>query len=270
MKRDNMGDRFKGYENCYRIYLPKRQAVIVRCDMRARRSFTKGFDKPYDEVFAQVMQETAKQLCENISGAKFAYTQSDEISIVLTDYETINTEPWFGNNLQKIVSISASMATLYFNKFFQEEVAPGFDYIEQDEKLRDVQIAHLKALTSRQALFDARTFILPREEVCNYFYLRQLNCVRNSIQSAGQANFSHKELQGLNCDQIQEKLFQEKHINWGMDYPTWFKNGTAVYKYPTYVEDMDGHMITRNKWRIDKNIPMFSANPEFINKHIIF
>lgn len=265
-KKDNLGDRMKDYENCYRLYLPKRQSIIVRCDMRAGHSFTKGFAKPYDKIFAYAMRETTKQLCENVGGCKFSYQQSDEISLVLTDYESINTEPWFGNNLQKIVSISAAMATYYFNDEFRRLIhKEAFDGPQSP-----ATEAHQKSITQKLCVFDSRVFLIPREEVVNYFYFRQLDCVRNSIQSAGQVNFSHKSLQNKNCNQIQEMLFQEKSINWARDYPAWFRNGIACYKKPTNITTPTGEVVERNKWYIDCDIPMFAAQPDFINKHIIF
>lgn len=262
MDHSNLGTRMKAYENCYRLYLPKRQAVIVRIDGRAFHSFTKGFAKPYDVIFARAMQDTTKQLCENIGGCKFGYQQSDEISLVLTDYESINTEPWFGNNLQKIVSISAAMATFFFRQNFIAAITSD----PKDDKEQE----HFKAYSEKLAVFDARAFIIPREEVVNYFYWRQLDCVRNSIQSAGQANFSQKILQNRNCNQIQEMLSQEKGINWAQDYPTWFRNGIACYKKPINITAFTGEITERNKWFIDKDIPMFSANPDFVNKYVIF
>lgn len=272
-KNDALSSRMKQYENCYRLYLPRRQAVIIRIDGRAFHTFTKGFARPYDTVFADAMQQTALKLAENISGCKFVYTQSDEISLVLVDYENINTEPWLGNNLQKIVSISASMATLYFNNAYRELVSPAFDYIERDEKLREVQLAHLEALTKRTAIFDSRVFIVPREEVFNALYWRQTDCIRNSIQLLGQANFSHNQLQGKNCDEIQEMLWQEHGINWSKE-PEWFKNGVAIYKEPMLVThtmpDGTSKTVERNKWFVDKNIPIFIRDRNFINKHIEF
>ena len=276
-KNDSLGNRMKGYENCYRLYLPKRQAIIVRCDGRAFHNFTKGFNRPYDVVFAKAMWETAKQLCENIGGCVFGYTQSDEISLVLVDYKNINTEPWFGNNLQKIVSISASMATYFFKKNFEEAIRD--EYIDwyttgtvNDEK-EELLNQHTQAYNNKLCVFDARAFILPREEVANYIYWRMLDCTRNSIQLAGQAYFSHKQLQNKNCDQIQEMLWQEHQVNWSK-YPTWFKNGVAIYKQPRkiYHQNEDGmqSFIVRDKWIIDLEMPMVSQNPDFINKWVIF
>ena len=228
MFKDAIGDRMKQYENCYRIYLPRRSAVVVRIDCRAFHTFTKGFARPYDKLFASCMWETARKLCENVSGCKIGFTQSDEITLILTDYENLNTEPWFGNNLQKIVSITASMATLFFNNAFREAVKTTKIGLTEDLKM------HTRALNERTAVFDSRAFLIPREEIFNVLYWRQLDTKRNSIQLLGQANFSHKELQNKNSDEIQEMLFQEKGINWAKE-PEWFKNGVAIYKKPTEV-----------------------------------
>lgn len=277
MDHSDIGARMKAYENCYRIYLPKRQAVIVRIDGKAFHSFTKGFNRPYDTVFAKCMWETAKQLCENISGCVFGYTQSDEISLVLVDYKNINTEPWFGNNLQKIVSISASMATYFFKKNFEEAIRDEYtDWYttgtvnDEKEKLLN---QHTQAYNNKLCVFDARAFIVPREEVSNYIYWRQLDCVRNSIQLAGQAYFSHKQLQNKNCDQIQEILWQKHEVNWSK-YPNWFKNGVAIYKQPQEIyhknEDGTQSFVVRDKFTIDLEMPMVSQNPDFINKWVIF
>lgn len=267
MFTDPIGDRMKGYENCYRIYLPKRSAVIVRIDGRAFHTFTKDFARPYDEVFARSMWETARKLCENVGGCKFAYTQSDEITLVLTDYENINTEPWFGNNLQKIVSITASMATFFFDQAFREAVEN--EIFNKTGRL-DIQRKHLKAL-SKIHIFDSRAFIVPREEIFNVLYWRQLDCKRNSIQLLGQAHFSHNQLQGKNSNQIQEMLWQEKGINWAKE-PEWFKNGVSIYKQPTEVMFLNKYdnedMVIRNKWIVDKNTPVFTQDHAFINKHV--
>lgn len=270
MYKDAIGDRMKQYENCYRIYMPRRQAVVVRIDGRAFHTFTKGFARPYDELFASCMWETAQKLCENVGGCRFGYTQSDEITLILTDWENPKTEPWFGNNLQKIVSISASMATLYFNDAFMKMLSKAFhDKSISSERL---QVYH-KARSKKEALFDARAFIIPREEIFNVLYWRQLDCKRNSIQLLGQANFSHNQLQNKNSDEIQEMLFQEKGINWAKE-PEWFKNGVAIYKKFTkvdYYSEFDGSsgVVYRNKWYIDLETPVFTKDRQYIEKYFI-
>ena len=207
------------------------------------------------------MWETAQQLCENISGCKFAYTQSDEITLILTDYEDIKTEPWFGNNLQKIVSISASMATYYFNKAFYQAMEDEYlDWYIDGEESKSL-MTHSEAYNERIACFDARAFIVPREEIFNVLYWRQLDCVRNSIQLLGQAHFSHKQLQNKDQNEIQEMLFQEKGINWANE-PNWFKNGVALYRKPI------GEPTIRNKWYLDLDTPIFTKDRNYIEKHI--
>ena len=266
MFKDVIGDRMKQYENCYRIYLPRRSAVIVRIDGRAFHTFTKGFARPYDRLFASCMWETARKLCENVSGCKFGYTQSDEITLVLTDYENINTEPWFGNNLQKIVSITASMATFFFHEAFSNAVENEVFTIAG---CLDIQKKHLGAL-SKIHIFDSRAFIVPREEIFNVLYWRQLDCKRNSIQLLGQANFSHNQLQNKNSDEIQEMLFQEKSINWAKE-PEWFKNGVAIYRKPvTVINHLPNNEIAtaeRKKWYIDLDTPVFTKDRDYIEKH---
>lgn len=118
-KNDSLGDRMKGYEGVSRNFLTRRVPAIIRLDGKAFHTFTKGMEKPFDPVLTQAMQETMKYLCENIQGCVLGYTQSDEITLVLTDYATIQTDAWFGYNIQKMCSVSASMATMAFNREFE-------------------------------------------------------------------------------------------------------------------------------------------------------
>ena len=256
--RDDLGQRMKSYyENVYRFGLTRRTPVAIRIDGKAFHTFTRGFQKPFDPVLIAAMQRTMKYLCENIQGCKLGYTQSDEITLILTDYDTLTTDAWFGYELQKMCSIAASMATMAFNKFFDEEVdmwgrktfeyfwdEGGYDpektsFAQSDMDLVD---AYDKALR-KGAMFDARVFNIPKEEVTNLVYWRQLDAARNSVQMVGQANFSHNELQNKSCNMIQEMLMTEKEINWN-DFPTHLKRGSCCVKTP-------------NGWHIDKEIPMF-------------
>lgn len=114
------------------------------------------------------------------------------------------------------------------------------------------------------AMFDARCFNIPKEEVTNCILWRQQDATRNSISSAGQAHFSHKQLEGLNSNQIQELLFQEKGINWN-DYPTKFKRGSCCIK--KYHQTMN--QTLRSYWFIDNEIPIFKGEDrEYIEKLI--
>ena len=136
-KRDSLGDRMKGYEYISRNYLTKKLPVIIRLDNKAFHSFTKGIKRPFDIILIETMQETAKKLCENIQGCKVAYTQSDEITLLLTDYEKIDTQGWFEYNIQKMCSISSSMATLYFNTIYKEKVKEYIDNISCETMINE-------------------------------------------------------------------------------------------------------------------------------------
>ena len=286
--RDSLGDRMKGYENSYRMYLPKRMPVIIRVDGKAFHSFTKEFKRPFDDMLISCMQTTAMRLCSQIEGAKLAYVQSDEISILLTNNDTIETEPWFGNNLQKLASITASMATLAFNREWNNlvdeydmdyEAWAMFDEPYEKEEKRELQnrLFHAYDKASQNgALFDARAFVLPEDEVVNYFWWRQLDATRNSIQMVAQYYFSHNELQGLNCNELQNKLLTEKNINWN-NYPISYKRGSCIVKKDTKVlvnvnfnydfnKEPEFTEVMRKRWTIDQNIPIFSQEREYIEE----
>lgn len=243
---DDLGTRMKKfYEEVPKHKLQRRTPVAIRIDGKAFHTFTKGFEKPFDGVLMTTMQNTMKYLCENIQGCVLGYTQSDEITLILVDYQTLITDAWFDYEIQKICSISASMATMAFNKFF-------YDNLPADSEYTDI---YYKAL-ERGAMFDARCFNIPKEEVCNLIYWRQLDAIRNSIQMVGQAYFSHKELQGKSCKDIQDMLAFGYGIEWRY-YPTPCKQGTCCIK-------------TEEGWMIDKNIPIFKGEDRNYIDKLIF
>jgi len=250
MDKTTLGDRMKGYENIERRYLPKRAPVIIRIDGAHFHTVTRGCERPFDKAFRDAMNCTMLDLCRNIMGAKLGYTQSDEITILVTDDDTIETDAWFGKNLQKIVSVSAAMATFYFNR----EVEKAVESYAASEGLRRALVC------GRQAIFDARAFTIPREEVLNVFEWRQQDCVRNSIQSVGQTYFSHKELDHKSCNDIQNMLFTQEGINWN-DYPVALKRGVCAKQEPTLINEDTYRM----KWALHENIPIFHEYPNYIN-----
>ena len=235
-----IGDRMKAYENCYRNYLPNGFDVIIRVDGRAFHTFTKNFYKPFDTLFMKSMKDTAAKLCKEIQGVKFAYVQSDEISLWL-NYDYANGEqPWFGNNIQKMVSISASVATLAFNRAFALNVIDKMNETDNDDEEAWQMIENYDNI-SDTATFDSRVFILPHEEVANYFLWRVKDMERNSIQMVARSLYSHKELVGKKSADLHE-LIHQKGQNWN-DYPGDMKHGTVIVKHIHSVGD-----AWRTKW----------------------
>jgi tRNA(His) 5'-end guanylyltransferase len=208
------------------------------------------------------MNNTMKYLCANIQGCKLGYTQSDEITLLLTDYTTLTTDAWFGYGVQKMCSIAASMATLMFNKYFRDAINKKFTGTIED-------FDHFKALSmarDKGAMFDARCFNIPKEEVVNCFIWRQQDATRNAIQMLGQSNFSHKELQGKSCNMIQDMLMTQKGINWN-DFPTYLKRGSACIKKEKVVNveyapsnGVLATVTTRPGWEIDLDMPMLKGD----------
>ena len=217
----SLGDRMKTYESVTEFHLTRRIPVIIRIDGRAFHSFTRKFGRGWNEEFVNQMIEVAKVVQKDIQGCNFCYCQSDEVSFLLTDYKTIRTSPWFDYDARKLVSISASLAS-----------------------------SIMTLLNNKVISFDSRAFSLPQDEVCNYFIWRQQDATRNAIQMAGQEHFSHKQLNNLSCNDIQEKLFQEKQINFN-DYPVIRKRGFCV------INDV-----------IDKEIPIFSQDRNYVERFV--
>ncbi len=285
---DELGKRMKEYyEGIPKTKLMRRTPVAIRIDGKAFHTFTKGFEKPFDEVLIKSMQETMKYLCENIQGCVLGYTQSDEITLILVDYKNLDSSAWFDYEVQKMCSIAASMATMAFNKAFSKafdewgrENLP--DWYEGgtnepvDKDLMKLCEAYDNA-ERRGAMFDARVFNIPKEEVTNLIYWRQLDATRNSIQMVGQANFSHKKLQNKSCNMIQDMLMTEKGINWN-DFPAYQKRGSCCIKEEYYPKpalgcedcDVDASSI-RTRWVIDKEIPIFkNEDRNYIERLINF
>ena len=261
MFKDELGTRMKKYyEEVPKIKLMRRTPVIIRIDGRSFHSFTKKFQKPFDELLIKAMQETTKYLCENIQGCVLGYTQSDEISLLLVDYKKLDSGSWFDYEVQKMCSIAASMATMAFNKFFMFEFEEFDRWIYEGnptDKERQLYDVYYDAIC-KGAMFDARVFNIPKEEVTNYFLWRQLDATRNSIQMVGQAHFSHKELQNKTCNDIQDMLMVQKRINWN-NLPTYQKRGScAIYAdYQNPKSLTEGDRI--KGWIIDKDIPIFKG-----------
>ena len=244
----NLHERMKQYEAVSQTYLMRRTPVIIRLDGVAFPTFTKNFDKPLDEVLGTAMKGTTIYLVNNIQGCVLGYTQSDEISLVLQDYKKLDTDAWFGYNVQKLVSVSAKMATAQFNKLFNRYIAflPG----ETSGRYREAILENIG--------FDSRCWNLPFEEVNNYLIDRQQDAERNSINLLAQQYYTQKELDGIKSKKLQDKLFTEHGVNWN-DLPIEQKRG---YVY-----------IPRSNPKFDEYnrfTPIFSQEPEFVNSLIKF
>ncbi|MBR4984005.1 MAG: tRNA(His) guanylyltransferase Thg1 family protein [Lachnospiraceae bacterium] len=268
--QDNIGDRMKNnYENISKTKLMRRCPVVVRLDGRAFHTFTRGFNKPFDAILVDSMQDTMRYLCKNIQGCVFGYTQSDEITLILIDYQTFESEAFFDYEVQKLCSVIASMATMYFNKWFEARSImyknyynanqlskPGIpkEWSENNNLNNEKYIEALFNAIDKGATFDCRVFNIPKEEVANLIYWRQLDAMRNSVQMVGQANFSHKQLQGKSCEQIKEMLITEKNINWD-NFPIYLQRGTACYK-----QDLAPCLA----WYLDEEMPIIKDNRAYI------
>lgn len=248
----NLSDRIKNYENCYRFKMLKKTIVIIRLDGRSFSKYTKNLNKPFDDGFSEDMDSTAVYLCENIQGAKFAYTQSDEISIILTDFDNLESEAWFDYNVQKMVSIAASLATAKFNELrLIRKCKNNYNSITS----ADIQ-------NNKLAMFDARVFQVPTPyEMVNAMILRQQDCTRNSISMAASSCYSHKELEKKSGNEKQEMLFQ-KGINWN-NYAPKYKRGVVIKKVKTPANTPNGELVMRNKWKTC-DTPIFTEDKEFL------
>jgi tRNA(His) 5'-end guanylyltransferase len=268
-KRDSLGDRMKNnYENRAKTYLLRRTPVIIRLDGKAFHTFTRGFAKPFDARLMRVMQETTLELCKNIQGCVFGYTQSDEITLVLVDYNALDTDAWFDYSVEKMCSVAASMCTLYFNRIFTricgEFIKEHAANAKDKENLGDLadQIdrvlkAYMRGIKNG-GLFDARVFNVPNEEVTNCVLWRQNDATRNSVSSLAQAYFSPKELHGKNGSQMQDMLMEKYGINWN-NLSITEKRGTAIIKND------------EGEWIIDEEMPILRGEGrEYLESRIHF
>jgi tRNA(His) 5'-end guanylyltransferase len=270
--KDEINDRMKDfYENRTRYYLPRRTFTVIRIDGKSFHTYTRGLNRPFDQGLIDDMDATTKFLCESIQGARFAYVQSDEISILLTDFEKNTTDAWFDGNIQKMCSISASMTTAKFNE------------LRIARYMNEIHFNSESNVKRTSAFFDSRVFTIPLEdEVINYFIARQQDATRNSISAVAQSMYSAKELHGKTTDNMQELIF-EKGQNWN-DFPVGQKRGRAVAKRTKLVEvkgeayhkskdksafiiNETGIFVERNAWTV-LDPPIFTGDKSFIRNEI--
>ena len=270
-KNNSLNVRMKeNYENRAKTYLTRRCPVIIRLDGRSFHTFLKGFKKPYDEIFHSAMNATMKYLCENIQGCKIGYTQSDEITLFLTDYESLASDAWFDYNVQKMCSIAASMATLAFNRILEGEIY-NYGRKRLSSNFDEEYYGTVRKKIAVGAMFDARVFNIPKEEVTICFVWRQKDATRNAIQMLGQTYFSQSQLSGKSNSDIQDMLMLEKGVNFN-DMPVEFKRGTCCIRNYQVCAPYGNYMYFKDlkdgEWGIDQNIPIFTEDREYIERFI--
>lgn len=269
-----IGNRMKEfYENVSRTQLMRRCPVALRMDDKDFKHFTKNFKKPYDRLFRDTMQETMLNLCQSIQGCVFGYTQSDEIILILVDYETFSQEAWFNYEIQKMVSTAASMTTMYFNKIFERKtrefvmencclIDSNDDFSQEenpDEELRRY-VKIYKDAVSKGAMFDARCFNVPKEEVPDLIYWRQLVAIRNYVQMTARTHLSNTEVKNKITKEMKQML-EQIGITWE-DYPIDCQRGACAIR-----EQRDGDV--RPHWYVDKNIPIFKGEDrDYVNRFV--
>lgn len=206
----SLGDRMKAHESVAKHKLMKKIPVIVRVDGKAFHTLTRDLDKPFDDDLIKSMTNMGFDLAKEMQGFKLGYVASDEASFLLSDLDSINTEAWFDYKIDKINSVSAAYATLYFNKHFQFQ-------------------AKVKEQSVKEGVFDCRCFNIPKEDVANYFLWRARDWERNSLQMYARSVFSHKELHGKGHSEIHDML-HKKEKNWATDLALQQKNGSWIHQ----------------------------------------
>jgi len=215
----DIGDRMKkNYEDRSCMKLTRRTPVILRLDGKAFHTLTRNFNKPFDHEFIGIMQEVSLALCQNIQGARMSYTQSDEISILLTDFDTFHTEAWFDYNVQKMVSVAASLASVLFNKLIYAKLA----------------VLYPEGAFIPMPVFDCRAFNVSREDVQNYFVWRQKDWIRNSLHMFARGYYTPREMLGKCTSDIHDMLY-DADVNWA-HLESHLKNGTLYMLNKTTME----------------------------------
>jgi tRNA(His) guanylyltransferase len=247
---DSIGDRMKMYESIPRASLTPKIPVMMRLDGKAFHTLTRGMKRPVDLSFQAAMRNTARKLCEEIQGTRVAYVQSDEITLLLVDYQSIHTQAWFGYDVQKMCSVAAGIASATFTSLIRE------------------------AYPELTGVFDCRVWNLPEAEVVNCFVWRQQDAVRNSIQSLAQAHFSQKQLFQKDQAAMQDMLVLQKGVNWN-DCPVPQKRGVCIvkekYEVPSTfatASGLVGENVTRTRWVIDFEIPTFTQDRDYIQRFV--
>ena len=252
-----------------RIKLPKRTPIIIRVDGKAFHTLTRRFKRPWDESFIRAMNETALELCRQIQGTALAYVQSDEITLFVRNYDRYETSPWFDNVLQKMCSVSAAIATMAFNRFAESSEGGSINH--------NTENSHPWA--GVYGTFDSRVFAVPREEVCNVFVDRQIDCIRNSKLGLGQHIIGKKKVHGMDQNDITEALLRDHDTDWEKEH-TWHKFGRVIRKEnvlrvgrvksitpaPGGGISVGRYAVQRPTWVVMEDTPLFKDNRQLVDE----
>lgn len=276
IKKDSLGDRQKSYEAVSESRLVPKIPIIIRIDGKAFHTYTRGMKKPFDNVLGYAMRETTRALCKDVHTCVFGYTQSDEITLILKLPDRIKSQEYVNRRVQKMVSLTASKATRYFNKFFRKAVEEFEEFnrkkslelsraigkyginsyevikLENEVDLDSEKLYKTYIKRLGDAEFDSRAFNIPEWDCINNIIWRQQDAIRNSVEAVGHVYFSDKELNKVKCEQIKEKLINEKGIDWENDFTSYQKYGACCYK-SIEEKKIGDKTVFRNSWHIDEN-----------------
>lgn len=247
MDKTSLGDRMKKFERAFKYALPPRMPFIIRVDGKAFHTLTKGMERPFDDKLIWLMNIVANSLCSEIQGAQLAYVQSDEVSILVHNYKRFESQGWFDNQVQKMASVSAAIASSMFTGM-------------SEKTLGELKIAQ----------FDSRVFVLPESEVCNYFIWRQQDFERNSVQMLARSLYSHRECHQMNNAELQEMCWK-KGNNWN-DLPIHLRRGRCVTRQEVSLFASDeawGRTGPKMKWLVDDQIPQFKMDRNYIDQYLV-
>ena len=248
----DLGERHKNYEEAYDLKIIRRIPIIIRIDGRSFSRLTKRLPRPFSGDMINLMSNAMLVVAKEIEGCVFGYQQSDEITLILRNDQSLTSEPWFGNRVQKMVSVASASATQAFNDLYKKMPEP-------------IELVG-------PAIFDARVFGVPSiNEAVNNLIFRQQDCLRNAVTAAAQAELRSRHgrktadriLQKRTTIERAEMLRDECGIDFNTHYPSAFRNGVATYKIPKIIETENGQ-LTRQRWALDTDIPVFSKSRDFI------
>ena len=247
-RKDDFGDRMKSYEAAYMQRTVPRVPLVIRVDGCHFHSFTRGMAKPFDPILTKTMQDTMLAMCKEITGAVFGYTQSDEITVVCRLADPVNMSEYYEGRVQKILSITASKATLNFNRWFMRNVK---EYGQEPDRYPGAADPDVYRRRLMGAEFDSRVMNIPDMDLYNCLIWRQSDATRNSVSMLAQSHYTQRELQGKKRPEMMDMLMLEKGVNWN-DLDTVKKRGACCYRKDTGRK--------RPEWFVDCEMPILSSD----------